>query len=315
MTTTPVAERDRWLSKGVVALAALIALVLLALIGTLVKSYLFDGSSNEAQDRAIQTLRGQIRENPDDPALRVSLADYYLKQRDWQNALTQAEEALRIDDSYLGALFDRGLAYRGMGNWGEAVASLERILELTKDNANLQLDPRIAGVHYYLGDVYLRQGDAQKALEQGQAAWLINKTDADSIFLIGKAEAALGDDEAALDAFETAVAFDPEYTEVYTAMEDVAHRLGNEHKAAYAAGMKGIFGGDVAGGVKKLEQATSETWDDQPALSHALWGLGYGYEQLGRHDDAISALARALEADPQNIVAQQFKKQLEQRQQ
>lgn len=313
MTTTPVVERDRWLSKGVVALAALIALILVALVGTLVKSYLFDSSSNEAQERAIQTLRGQIRENPDDPALRVSLADYYLKQQDWQNALTQAQEALRIDDTYLGGLFDQGMAYRGMRNYEAAVASFERMIELTKDNPNMQVDSRMAGVHYYLGDVYLRIGDAQKALEHGQAAWVINKTDADSIFLIGKAEAALGDDEAALDAFETAVAFDPEYTEVYVAMEDVAKRLGNEHKAAYAAGMKGIFGGDVAGGVKKLEQATSETWDDQTALSQALWGLGYGYEQLGRHDDAIAALSRALEADPTNIVAQQFKKQLEQR--
>jgi len=313
MTTTPVVERDRWLSKGIVALAALIALILVALVGVLVKSYLFDSSSNEAQERAIQTLRGQIRENPDDPALRVSLADYYLKQQDWQNALTQAQEALRIDDTYLGGLFDQGMAYRGMRNYEAAVASFERMIELTKDNPNMQVDSRMAGVHYYLGDVYLRMGDAQKALEHGQAAWVINKTDADSIFLIGKAEAALGDDEAALDALETAVAFDPEYTEVYVAMEDVARRLGNEHKVAYAAGMKDIFGGDVASGVKKLEQATSETWDDQTALSHALWGLGYGYEQLGRHDDAIAALSRSIEADPTNIVAQQFKKQLEQR--
>ncbi len=289
----------------------MIAILAAILVGTIVKQSFFDSSSPpESQSRAISDLRSKIIDSPDDPALRVQLADEYLNAKEWQKALDQANQALGVDENYLGALYDQSMAYRGMNDIDNAIPPLEKIVELTKDNPNLQNDPRIGGTHYFLAEFYLAKGDAQRALTEGQAAYLVNKADADAIFVIGRAEAALGDDETALDAYETATSFDPTYLEVYTAMEAAANRLNNTQKAAYARGMHAIFGGDVAGGVKTLEDAAGQTWDDQQALSRALLGLAWGYEQLGREDDARDALTRSLTANPQNVVAQQEQSRL-----
>lgn len=304
MTTSPAVVRDRWLSKGVLALAAVVVLLFAVLIVIFVRSALGGGTSNQTLDSAISDLRAKIRENPDDPALRVQLADQYLQKQDWQAALDQTQQVLAADENYLGALADQGVAYRGLGRWDDAAASLERLVELTRDNENLANDPRLQSVHYFLSDIYLHTGDGQKALEHGQAAFLINPSDSDTILLIGKAEVLLGDYEAAVSAFETALKFDPEYTDVYAALEDAANRQPNAQKAAYAAGVRSVLQGDLSAGVQKLEEVTAGDWTDQGALARALWGLGYGYAKLGRNDDAMNAFSRAVDADPNNYAAQ-----------
>ncbi len=304
MTTAPAAAENRWLSKGVVAVGALVVILAAILVGIFVKGLFGGGSSNEMTTRSISDLRAQIRQNPDDPALRVQLADAYINKQDWQNALTQSQEALKIDENYLGAFVDQGLAYRGLAQYQGAVNSLQQVVDRTKDNPNLANDPRLQAVEYFLADSYLSLGDGQNALAHGQAAWKINRTDADTIFLIGKAEVLLGDYATAINAFETALAFDPEYADVYPALQDAANRLPDQQKAEAAAATYSILTGDNAGGVQKLEQLTAADWTDKKALSRALWALAKGYENLGRRDDARATAQKAVDADADNLAAQ-----------
>ena len=103
---------QRWLGRGVL-LAAGLAVMLGLAVGVIFARDQFFSSSSSVLEGPQQELRQAILEAPDDPDLRVSLADLYLKDGNYADAIAQYQEALRADETRQDALMGLGMAYRG----------------------------------------------------------------------------------------------------------------------------------------------------------------------------------------------------------
>lgn len=86
--------------------------------------------------------------------------DIYASKKQWNSALKNYEQALRLDEQYFMTWLDRGIARAELKQNQTAAGDLKRSLELL---------PTAPG-HYYLGLVSERQGNSQQAIQSYQAA-------------------------------------------------------------------------------------------------------------------------------------------------
>lgn len=290
---------ERWLSRGVLLAAGFALMLGLAVAVILVRDQL-SSSAPSALERAEQELRAAVLENPDDPDLRVSLANVYLQERRYDEGIAQYREALKADENRQDALLGLGRAYREKGDSDQALTVFTKLIELNEDNPYAEVDLRLEAIHYYLGEIYLERNEPDKAVEELEAALTIEPTDADALYLLGNALRAQGEYETAVTVYRLATAFVPDFREAYEGMAEAAEKQGDSLTGAYARAMARLFSGDVEGAVRELEDVVEQSPDNEGAY----FGLGYGYEQLGQREKALTAYRQAVEVEPSQYAAQ-----------
>jgi serine/threonine protein kinase/tetratricopeptide (TPR) repeat protein len=88
--------------------------------------------------QGLEAARGALRHNPDGPEGHVAMGYYhYYGSRDYENALAEFKLAEKTEPNDAAMLEAMGYVQRRQGNWDEALANLERALEL--DPASLDL--------------------------------------------------------------------------------------------------------------------------------------------------------------------------------
>ncbi|MEO8557383.1 MAG: tetratricopeptide repeat protein [Actinomycetota bacterium] len=145
----------------------------------------------------------------------------------------------------------------------------------------------------------LQRGHPKEAAQQLANAVLINRTDADALYLLGKALIESGDAKSGIDALHLAIALVPtgwcdpyaELSTAYTAQKDTAG-------AAYAGGMVALCEKRYAEAKTQLTTASSGT----NALD-AFIGLGLLAEEQGDYTAAADAYGKALAKDPASFAA------------
>lgn len=98
----------------------------------------------------------------------------------------------------------------------------------------LQLNPHQLDAHNNLGIIKAQQGDPTSALQEFRAELSLNPGHPNRpqiLHNIGNSLLAMGDLEAAIPAFETALSQDPDLVESYISLASALHRLGQESKA------------------------------------------------------------------------------------
>ena len=114
---------------------------------------LFSGAERE--------LNTALEMDPSNNQIRLDLADLYLKIGDPKGSLALLAPVLAKDAHHRRALLIKGIALYKSGADDEAQKALTEALVLNPDPVR---------AHYYLGLVYERQGDIEKALEHYRAA-------------------------------------------------------------------------------------------------------------------------------------------------
>ncbi len=290
---------ERWLSRGI-PLAAGLAIVLgLAAAIVLVQDQFFSSSPSDLE-RNEQELREAILKSPDDPDLRVSLANVYLQEQKYDEAIAQYSGVLEVDENRQDALMGLGVAYRETGDSEQAVTAFTKFVELNKDSPYADVDRRLEAVHFYLGEIYLERNEPDKAVEELEAALAIEPADADALYLLGNGLRAQEDYEGAIDAYGLATSFVPDFKEAYEGMAAAADKQGDSLTATYARAMARLSSGDVDTAVQELEEVVEQS----PDIAGAYFGLGYGYEQLGQTDKAVAAYQKSVDTDPRQYAAQ-----------
>jgi tetratricopeptide (TPR) repeat protein len=78
----------------------------------------------------------------------------------YENALTASNLAIKADNRWITAYFERAIAYAGMGKTAESKADYYKIIELSAKNQNT--DAR-AGIYAMLADISYKQGELDSA--------------------------------------------------------------------------------------------------------------------------------------------------------
>jgi len=263
------------------------------------------GKQDPMQD-VINKLEGQIRSDPNSAALRVSVADAYMKDGRVPLAVAQYQEALQIESGREDALYGLGLAYRQQGLLDQAGSALQSVVEKNRDNPLAALNKRLQGAHFYLGLILRDQGRYDDAINELRTALGMNKSDADTIFELGKTFALNNNNDDAAAAFELAVAYVPDYRDAYVEIEKLATTMGDQPRAQYAGAMLEVLDGKAADAVPKLQAAA-----EQGQGAHYWWALGYAFEQTGDKAGAIAAYQKSVAINPGELLAAQSLQQLQ----
>lgn len=289
-----------WLGPVAVGVALVVGAFLTA-------SYLSGPSASpDPMKDVVQRLEEQVRTDPNNADLRVSVADAYMKDKRVTDALTQYQEALRIEGDRQDALYGVGLAYRELGQLDQAGAALQTIVELNRANPVASLDKRLQGAHFYLGLILRDQGRYDDAINELRTALGMNRADADTLFELGKTFAMNGNNEDAAAALDVALAFVPDFKDAYVEVDKLAVAMGDQAKSQYARAMLDVIDGKARDAVPALKSVA-----EQGQNAHYWWALGYALEKSDDNAGAAAAYQKAVEINPGELLAAESLRQLQ----
>jgi tetratricopeptide (TPR) repeat protein len=253
-----------------------------------------------ALEQGVQSLESAIRQDSQDPEVRVVLAEHYLSQRRYEEALDQVQAVLSVYPEHEGALLVASLAHVRMGQPDAALEPLQRFVTLRQDRPLAGTDVALEAAYYFLGESLMQLKRPDDAIPILEAALRITPTDADALYQLGSAYQASGQPGLAVDRYHRASRLVPDFTAVYEGLIESYSALEQSQHVVYAEGMRAWCLEDYDTARDRLERAARSLPDFAPAQM----GLGLVYEGLGQFSAALAALDRALEIDPGDYAAQ-----------
>jgi tetratricopeptide (TPR) repeat protein len=283
-----------------IALAAL--LVLVAAFGAYYywDRYVHIGDISPLQ-KNIQALEKKAQENPNDPDTRLALAEYYIENELYADAIVQAKEVIKAFPDSDGAYFILGLAYTQSNQSNLALEPLMKFADFHRKSEMAKVDLMLEASLFYLGQNYVRLSQPEQAIAVLNEALTITRTDADAMYQLGLAYALQKQDGKAVEQYLKAVLFVPDFTEAYSHMIESYTALGQPDYVLYARGMEAYSKSNFTQARQNLEQVIVK----QPDFLAAQLGLGLTYEKLASMQDAKKCYERVLMMDPNNYTAGQ----------
>ncbi len=250
-------------------------------------------------ERDLLNLEETLRENPQDAAAGLSLAQRYLQNGRYEDAISLAQQIVTANPQDVEGLMVLGVAYTMDQKPVSAAPLLQQVVSIRRKTSVANADLALEAALYYLGENYIALGKHEEAITALEEALKINRADADAMYLLGAAYAQNQQPEQALDRFLDAVRFVPNFTEAYQGMLESYSRLDMPDHALFARGMVAYSRQDYDAALAALEVATYNL----PEFAPAWLGLGLTYEQLGELSAAQRSLDKALNIDSNSFLA------------
>ncbi len=244
-------------------------------------------------------LEAQIREDPGDLTARITIAATNFEQGEYALAQQQAEQVLSAAPETPAALLISGAASSELSDYDLAVDRLSQFVSLTQEDQGQPADPVLPVALYYLGKSYLALESPVQAIQALKGALSYERTEADTIYLLGQAYLENGQFAEAIEQFHAAVRYVPTFMEAYTGMEAAYTGQDMPAHAKYARGMQAYARGDYDLAVTDLQNCLREISDFLPARL----GLGLAFEALGDLDAARREIKAVLQLEPSNLNA------------
>jgi len=250
-------------------------------------------------DQAISSAEAAVRAKPNDLDARLALATSYARGNRIDDALTQLKEILKVEPGFRPALLGLGTLMYQQGNFAEAKSALTKYVASAGNGEFASADPQLEQAEYTLGVTALKLGDPKTAVTHLAAALKIESGDADAWFALGNAKISLGDNTAAIAAFERALAFVPSgWCEPYDGLSKAYDAAGDADGSTYAAAMVRVCQGGGLDSAAPLKDLVTGKY-----AVGALFGLGIAAENDGDKTAALSYYQQLLTADRTNIAA------------
>lgn len=211
--------------------------------------------------RAVQVVPGNY-------VMRMKLADAYLVERKYDEALAQADESLRIKPM--------GHTYAVIGAIWQSKGNLQKAYECYEQA--LAMNPDITSARVNLSAVLLDTGRYAEAEEQVRKVLAAEPYSADAWSILGRAQAGMGKLDEAKESLLKAIAIDPRGAMEHFALGGVYARKGD-----YAAALAEY-------------QKSNTPQKNSTALGNAAGCLA----TLGRNEEAVTAYQESLAIDPNN---------------
>jgi len=160
---------------------------------------------------------------PDRAQAEIALAEKLLGAGTYDQAMRHFDRAIQIWPDYADACLNRGLAEHGASHRAEALADLDKALDL---------DPRLTQAYNERGQIYLENGDAQRTIQDCSKSIQMNPT-VDAYYQRGEAYEKLGEHRKAIADFGAAIAESREAPFAYRA-RSMAKRNAGDRAGAQA---------------------------------------------------------------------------------
>ncbi|HLA29171.1 MAG TPA: glycosyltransferase [Syntrophales bacterium] len=218
----------------------------------------------------------RLDENPRDPMAYKGLSDQLLELGLPQEALEIAGRGLTVFPDMPDLHFNRGLAMDRLDRQEEAEKAYLWVLSRQADHL---------GACHNLGQIYLRRNQFEEVIRLLNPGIEKGLRHPAVFFLIGRAYAAVGDDQGALDNFERALELQPTYPDVHChrAIILLNHKRYNE--ALKELEIEIDIGGNLVAAYTTLGEVSLH-WNDR--------------------DSAINFFLRVLNLDPDNPTAKKY---------
>jgi tetratricopeptide (TPR) repeat protein len=286
------------LTRIVILVGVLLVLVLVSFGGY----YYYDRYySNEvpAAEKIISQAQQAVEKDPQNPETRLALAEAYMVNRRFDDALGEANQVMAAYPDNQHAWLVVGVANALNGNPKDAVEPLQKFYEANKDVEMPGLNKTLQAAAYYLGDSYLQLKQPDKAVPVLEKAVEWSQTDADAMVKLGTAYIAVQRFENAVTMFQAATRFVPDYTEAYQGMATAYQAMNEADFANYAKGMVAYTQKDYKTALELLLKASQA----EPEYVPALTGLGLTYEAMGDLQNARASYEAAVKLVPEDFTA------------
>ena len=159
-----------------------------------------------------------------------------LKSNRYKEALSDFENAIKLNPTFIYTYRWRGDAKVALGNYKEAVADYNKAIQLNPDDADAYRNQ--GNVHFHLaasesasGNLKKAQGLYEEAIENWTQAIKLAPKYADVYSNRGHTKAILGDYEGAIIDFDKAIQINPEFAEAYYNRGRAKEALGQKEAA------------------------------------------------------------------------------------
>jgi tetratricopeptide (TPR) repeat protein len=240
-----------------------------------------------------------VEKNPQDPEARLGLAEAFMVNRRYDDALGEANQVMAAYPDNQHAWLVVGVANALKGNPKDAVEPLQKFYDANKDADMPGLNKVLQSAAFYLGDSYLQLNQPDRAVPVLEKAVEWSQTDADAMVKLGTAYIAVQRFENSVTMFQAATRFVPNYTEAYQGMAIAYQAMKEASFADYANGMVAYSKKDYKTALDLLLKAAQA----EPEYVPALDGLGLTYEALGDLLNAKTSYETALKLVPEDFTA------------
>jgi len=183
----------------------------------------------------------------------------------WQNSFTLYDHTLTVTDYNWVVYSNRGAAFGGLGNYGQAIEDLSRAIEIK---------PSHVKAYYNRGVAYNRLGNYRQAIEDLNKAIESKPSHAEAYNNRGNAYSGLGNYRQAIEDYNKAIENNPAYAEAYNNRASAYNGLGNYKQAIEDYG---------------------RAIEINPAFAEIYFNRGNAYYYLGDYRQAIVDYGKAIE--------------------
>jgi tetratricopeptide (TPR) repeat protein len=153
-------------------------------------------------DRAIRDYDEAIRLNPKDPIAFNNRGDTYAHKGDTDRAIRDFDEVIRLDPKIAIAFSNRGVLYGRKGDNDRAIRDHEEAI---------RLDPKDAISLHYRGIAYANKGESDRAIRDYDEAIRLDPKFAAALESRGNAYLKKGDNDRAIRDLDEAIRLDPRF--------------------------------------------------------------------------------------------------------
>ncbi len=229
----------------------------------------------------------------------------YLGKGDFDRAIAQYDQALRVDPNHVDAYYNRGSVYFHMGDFDRAIAEVDQVL---------RLNPGDIDAYYLRGLGYFNIGETDRAIADFDQVLHLDPSHAEAYYDRGRAYHHKKEYDRADADFEQAKRLDPSHVKSARTMDDCVQSWDRDRQISActdAIGSGKWTGAELAWAYNNRGAAWYQEWQydraiadfDQalrlsPSQATAYYGRGLAYYQKGDHDRAIADFDQALRLKP-----------------
>jgi len=229
--------------------------------------------STREYDKAIENFDQALKLNPNLAEAYNNRGNAYRHKGEFDKAIDDYNKALKLNPNDADAYNNRGIAYDDKGEYDKAIDDY---------NKALKLNPNLAEAYNNRGVTYRHKGEFDKAIDDYNKALKLNPNYADAYNNRGVAYRHKGEFDKAIDDYNKALKLNPNYADAY-----------NNRGNAYAD--KGEY--DKA--IDDYNKALKLNPNDADAYNNR----GNAYADKGEYDKAIDGYNKALKLNPNYAAA------------